>query len=843
MLACIYFFFFSILDNMPPPLKLRLRGYLNNTGVDTSLDACSSSAIPKKSSALRSEKFREELKKDPERYKAFCAKDAARSGNRRKHMTKEQRIHYNHMAKLRMRKKKESDREKTKNDKTKTTCKTRAGKKQQEERREKDRLRKQLRRESMTAEERAAVNKKRREQRLQKQLELQQIRLQKREHALRIEQLEREKREVQEKLRKEKKAEKEKTNIANEQRITKRRRFEARRKAIQRARAGLPKSPSKFAKTVADVISSATPRKKEALKNNRIGSVDDVEKVFTESVAEEMRSMRKQRSIKNLEWKRSLMPMIKKMKQYKLQRRASKYFGVTSKSINKANEIQRRKTKKALDQAVINKVVSFYEKSSVTLADKKLISKRTLKKTAFLQRPIRILYENFKAENPSLKIGLTKFAALRPRNIKPVGSIKFQGCLCTYCCNVDLKVAALNKLANSYSMKSMFEGVYGVYNATMCPKGTQKYHKSSCIQRRCGSCGVHLLIDQLTPLIQQHGGKEISWRKWERKTVNAGGKDVVRQELVTKTGKLEDCISELQDEVEPLSTHLFHAMWQHSQYSQLKSSLPKGWVLMVADFAENYTCRNQQEIQSAHWSHNTVTIHPIVCTYHCPKCDELMDESLIFITADVKHDYNAVNTFMCTSVEYLQNKLTDVQQIVRFSDGAACQYKSKGPFTDVAMADTVYKVPTSFHYYGSCHGKGPSDGESAVVKRSASQAALARNVVMNTAEDLFLHCKEIAIKDDGTESCLHFQRTIFFVEKIDRDRGYESCDIRTLKGTRSLHAIRGNPQGVVWSRNVSCFCQACLTEAYEDCLNKEYVDDWKESVIFTRPPRISVTGN
>ena len=176
---------------------------------------------------------------------------------------------------------------------------------------------------------------------------------------------------------------------------TNRRRSGARRKAIQRARAGLPKSPSKFASAVSGVISSASPRKKEALKNNGIGNVDDVENVFTETVAEEMRSMRKRRSIKNLNWKQAFMTMIQKIKQYKLQRRASKYFHMTSKSINEAKEIQRKKSKKVLDQAVRKKVVSFYENASVTLPDKKLISKRSLKKTPFLQRPIRVLYENF----------------------------------------------------------------------------------------------------------------------------------------------------------------------------------------------------------------------------------------------------------------------------------------------------------------------------------------------------------------------------------------------------------------------------------------------------------------
>ena len=64
----------------------------------------------------------------------------------------------------------------------------------------------------------------------------------------------------------------------------------------------------------------------------------------------------------------------------------------------------------------------------------------------------------------------------------------------------------------------------------------------------------------------------------------------------------------------------------------------------------------------------------------------------------------------------------DVQ--VRFSDGCTSQYKSKGPLADIAHGFNI-----SQHYYGSRHGKGASesrhgkgasDGESAVIKSSAT---------------------------------------------------------------------------------------------------------------------------
>lgn len=46
------------------------------------------------------------------------------------------------------------------------------------------------------------------------------------------------------------------------------------------------------------------------------------------------------------------------------------------------------------------------------------------------------------------------------------------------------------------------------------------------------------------------------------------------------------------------------------------------------------------------------------------------------------------------------------------------------------------------HFYGSRHGKGPSDGAGAVVKSGARRAVMGMNVVINNAEDLYNFGKE-----------------------------------------------------------------------------------------------------
>jgi hypothetical protein len=46
-------------------------------------------------------------------------------------------------------------------------------------------------------------------------------------------------------------------------------------------------------------------------------------------------------------------------------------------------------------------------------------------------------------------------------------------------------------------------------------------------------------------------------------------------------------------------------------------------VVVQMDFAENYTCLNVSEIQSAYWNPVMVTLHPVVAYFRNPNDDDL----------------------------------------------------------------------------------------------------------------------------------------------------------------------------------------------------------------------------
>uniref|UniRef100_A0A8W8NTU4 Uncharacterized protein n=1 Tax=Magallana gigas TaxID=29159 RepID=A0A8W8NTU4_MAGGI len=98
-------------------------------------------------------------------------------------------------------------------------------------------------------------------------------------------------------------------------------------------------------------------------------------------------------------------------------------------------------------------------------------------------------------------------------------------------------------------------------------------------------------------------------------------------------------------------------------------------------------------------------------------------------------------------------------------------------------------VLTLKDFYGSRHGKGPSDGAVAVVKSGARRAVMGMNVVINNAEDLYNFGKEKLESTEEKTDHLHHKRTFFLIENIDRNRPDRS-KTKTVPGTRKLQCIK-----------------------------------------------------
>ena len=140
--------------------------------------------------------------------------------------------------------------------------------------------------------------------------------------------------------------------------------------------------------------------------------------------------------------------------------------------------------------------------------------------------------------------------------------------------------------------------------------------------------------------------------------------------MKVKTETIANLVDDLCNKLDPFSKHLLNVRWQLPQFELLKKDPPKDLVLLCMDYAENYNCHFQDEAQSAHWSYNQATIHPVVAYYRGQECNTPMHESMTIVSNDTKHDYHAVQHFIRITTEHLQQQGISLSKQIHFSDGS-----------------------------------------------------------------------------------------------------------------------------------------------------------------------------
>lgn len=248
------------------------------------------------------------------------------------------------------------------------------------------------------------------------------------------------------------------------------------------------------------------------------------------------------------------------------------------------------------------------------------------------------------------------------------------------------------------------------------------------------------------------------------------------------------------------------------------------------DFAENYSCHYQDEVQGAYWTQYQVTLHPTGAYDHCPNDDKVVTETFLFISNYLKHDVHMVQHFQLQCVSNILQPGIEVTKIVHFSDGCAGQHKGKTNFVDHSFGQEDIGIQVEKHYFGSRHSKGLCDAEIGVVKHLFSLAAKRHHSVIATAKDLYNYRAAHLTKPTLPRLHSHKHWSSYFVSKntIKHDRPEHTDSVKSLQGTRCLHCVQGQFPYTVTCRQRSCFCQACLDQV-GDCMNDDFSGQQEKS--------------
>ena len=403
-------------------------------------------------------------------------------------------------------------------------------------------------------------------------------------------------------------------------------------------------------------------------------------------------------------------------------------------------------------------------------------SVRLHKQRRLLLLNLNELYVLFKERHPEIKVGLSKFCELRPKECVTVGARGTHSvCVCTIHQNVKLMLADLPCLQNITYRDLMQQLV--------CSTEDRNCMLHSC--ERCpGSTALQHYLEEKCS-VGEDSCEVITYKQWETTD---------RTTLHTHTKELPEFLETLVQKTEKLISHHFIANSQTQFLRSLKSNLRDTEMVVLLDFAENYSFVVQDAAQGFHWDNSQCTLHPFVL-YHNQN-GTCTCTSLCVISDGMQHDTVAVHAFQAKVIDHIKTVTPHVTHIHYFSDGAAGQYKNFKNFANLVMHYKDFGISAQWHFFATSHGKSVCDGIGGTVKREVARASLQATTsgFLLTPSDLYQWCQAHI---SGIKFIWVSKENILEHGKVLNQRFLNAAKV---PGTRDNHSFVPGANGLMISR-------------------------------------------
>ncbi|XP_072043498.1 uncharacterized protein [Amphiura filiformis] len=391
-------------------------------------------------------------------------------------------------------------------------------------------------------------------------------------------------------------------------------------------------------------------------------------------------------------------------------------------------------------------------------------TKETKQKRLLLAN-LKELYLEFKKRHPDLNIGLSSFCALRPKWCVTVDSAgSHTVCVCTIHQNLKLMVNVL-PVTTDYK---------DVLSKLVCSLDNR-----DCMIHRCPACpGDENLRAFLSTMYESADMDEddiVSYKQW-----TTSGQSKLQQ----ISDSVSDFIASLCTMADKATTHQFIVKSQSAYLRQLKENLPAATeVIVLMDFAENYSFVCQDAIQGFHWETAQTTLHPFTVYFREEDGGDLKCLSVCIVSDDRAHVATTVHKFITEMMKYLNNRFPNLSMVHYFSDGAGGQYKNCKNLLNLCFHEYDFGVKAQWNFFATSHGKSPCDGIGGTVKR------LVRRASLQAVSDNHI----LSPKDLYEWASANIEKVLFFfVSSTDIERHKANIENRmlnakTMSGSRSHH--------------------------------------------------------
>lgn len=623
----------------------------------------------------------------------------------------------------------------------------------------------------------------------------------------------------------------------------------------------LPSSPKKRAAIMSDLIKQETPKTRSTITKLAPNSVEETVICNIKEFVKDTKLKRSNEARRALATvtasisNENLQQDVKTSLAKKLGLKPSRLSGgqrIRTKILKSEEScfdfINRRKRKDALSEETKKLIYNFWLSPEISrlTGNKKDVKRVRTGPKLYASHSIQILektqteaYLAFKEKYPDIKISQRSFESLKPFFVIPVRQKDRMTCCCRICVETKMLFKRCmdfrrrlfktqNLSENDKSATPVYNHLQDVVNETLCSKDPNKsLFKISCLNRECSDCGPKLL--NLLPH-EESSNDELSvhWERYEYVTLKVkGGKTRRKLQLIKKKTSPHEMYEYFFELLKVYPSHQFRAVWQNKQYRNIVSNLPTESAVVVHDFSENYRCSERTELQSSYFQRSEVSIHVSIIHRHAvleydfiPE-SETVTEQFFVISDDLQHDRFYVTEVQKQISAYLQSIPIKIENMVEFTDGCSCQYKSRNCMGDISTAcGTLNYSKISRNFYETSHAKGPQDAAGGFLKKQADLAVLRGKCEIQSAKDFFQFANTNLTEP---KSGIYKRRIFRYIGNINRDE--RANEYKPVRDNRKIHHISSlsiSPKRLSVA-NLSCYeCNKCLFDDNAKCKNSEY---------------------
>lgn len=247
----------------------------------------------------------------------------------------------------------------------------------------------------------------------------------------------------------------------------------------------------------------------------------------------------------------------------------------------------------------------------------------------------------YQLEFPQFSISRSAFQELRPVHAKPLSTLNQRVCMCLYHANVHFLLKALAKYVDNLK-----DDTRVLVNSLVCDDTNE-----TCMIRKCSTC-QHFFKKKINNHVRNKKSS-LTWTQWVH-----NGNRFTRSEF---TGTVQQCVAVLETKISPFLLHTWIKREQSKYFEDLKENVSSSNVVIQVDYSQNFSISFQDEIQSAHWSKEQLSVF----TAHVWLSDST-SKSFAFVSDDSRHNKYTVNACLERLFTTLQRDVPDLNEVAIF---------------------------------------------------------------------------------------------------------------------------------------------------------------------------------